>query len=477
MKEADRSIRDYKTSLELYREAYQVIPEADSHWKGLAIYNEGLAYYMGLGVDQDFQKAYDCFFRATELDASFCIMLGDYFCFGVLGKRDFPLALSFYKRAAKEGHNNLVWGSLSMVEYNLKHIKEGTFNEQAFEEYKKGVLAESQSDAPNREEEALKYLKLAADMGYAPAEVDYATSYFGSKVSVDMQIRENIERYLKDGISQNYAPALNQYGYWLQYGKQIPLSWNAITYDRIEEAYPYYKKAADMNFALGLTAVGNYYYRGLAPVGNPDFSKAYEYYSLAAIQGSKEAIDGAKMAEARIGTTAVAERERVERYQRTYANDEPLLTSLLKAAVTIMQGKEDIKAMRNGTYGNQANSQQVNTQLNTFSNTFSGSEKSQKDETVYNERVRRYTREENNAKNWISQYTKDNAWLKANNNKGVDPIRFKQYGDSKVNDLKMLRYCRKQLETIRAEALSLGGKSIPMGSVEMEVIQILKSDN
>ncbi len=356
LKNVDYTIRDYELSLRMYRKAYELIPEADTKWKGMAIYNIGQAYYLGIGVDQDFQKAYDCFLKASEINERYCNMLGEYYCFGILGERNFPLALSYYKKAAFDGNDATSFICISMVEYLLKHIEEGTFNELAFEEFKKGVLAISQSDSSDRYLVSAKHMKAAADMGFAPAELDYA-SYFltGDIINDDLQVRDNIEQYFKDAISQNYAPAIHQYGVWLQYKKTIPMNLYIWTYEAVEEAFPYFKEAADLNFANSLVAVGNYYFRGLAPITRPDFTKAYDYYAIAAALGSIEGEEGKKQAAQLIGTTALPERE--AKLQQWKDDNQPLLMTLLQSIVEIKQSKEKAKDFRNGTYNSLNNSQ------------------------------------------------------------------------------------------------------------------------
>ncbi len=98
------------------------------------------------------------------------------------------------------------------------------------------------------------------------------------------------------------------------------------------------------------------------------------------------------------------------------------------------------------------------------------------DESIYKERLRRYKREEKNAEYWIKQFNEHEAWLNVNKkNKNADIQKFRSYERLKLNDLKQLKFILHQLEQNRTESLSLGGKAIPIGIIEIQVKQCINS--
>ena len=67
-----------------------------------ALFNQGMLYFLGDGVEQDKQKAFSCFERsANENETRAQVFLGILYENGIV--RDLPKAVSSYRKAAWQG--------------------------------------------------------------------------------------------------------------------------------------------------------------------------------------------------------------------------------------------------------------------------------------------------------------------------------------------------------------------------------------
>ena len=120
---------------------------------------------------------------------------------------------------------------------------------------------------------AVKYYRLAADQGDAPAQSNLGYCYeFGKGVAQDAKEAVRLYRLAAD---QGNAVAQKNLGYCYEFGKGVPQDY--------KEAVRLYRLAADQGFADAQFNLGNCYYNGQGV--SQDYKEAVRLYRLAADQG------------------------------------------------------------------------------------------------------------------------------------------------------------------------------------------------
>lgn len=120
---------------------------------------------------------------------------------------------------------------------------------------------------------ALKWYRKAADLGYAPAQVNLGSMYFeGQGIARDMQTA--LKWYLK-AASQGYASA--------QFNLGMLYEQNGSPLQDFQEALRWYGKAADQGYAPAQVNLGSMYFEGQGVAR--DFQEALKWYREAADQG------------------------------------------------------------------------------------------------------------------------------------------------------------------------------------------------
>lgn len=122
-------------------------------------------------------------------------------------------------------------------------------------------------------EEQIKWVKMSANLGYAPAQNDLG--YFYDKgEGVNKDLNEAI-KYYKLSAEQGYAIA--QYNLAICYLKGEGVEKN------LKEAFKYFKLSADQGHSQAQRNVGNFYFYG--DVVEKNLKEAFKYYKLSADQG------------------------------------------------------------------------------------------------------------------------------------------------------------------------------------------------
>lgn len=202
-------------------------------------------------------------------------------------------SIQYFKRAAYEGHTE------SMNKYGCKLLKllqrspnvenkdevirflkkacdKGCL--ESMNEYGK-LITEENSGAHYNPKEGARFVKIAAENGYANAMASYARLLkYGKGVAVN--INEAV-RYYKMGIENGSVQAMNDYGYMLKHGQGVGVNY--------EEAIKYYKMAIDNGYSVAM----NNYARMLQNGDGikVDYQEAIKFYKMAIDKGNPTAMN------------------------------------------------------------------------------------------------------------------------------------------------------------------------------------------
>jgi TPR repeat protein len=172
---------------------------------------------------------------------------------------DFSKALDLYRKSAAQGNakamNNL------------------------------GIMYHKGQGVPADDKEASKWLLQAADKDLPSAELAVGLAYREGDLGFPKD-GKLAEKWLTSAVQHDdepkvVAPAANALGALYEYGAVGGKT------DYVK-AMSWYQKAADLNFAMGQTNLGNLYYIDLA--GKKDLVKAYMWFRLAAEQDEPKAL-------------------------------------------------------------------------------------------------------------------------------------------------------------------------------------------
>lgn len=122
-------------------------------------------------------------------------------------------------------------------------------------------------------DEAVRYFRLAASQGFAPAQTDMGLSHeFGEGAAQDLT---EAARWYRLAADQGFATAQTNLGFLYEYGRGVSLD--------LSEAARWYRKAADQGHPRGQARLGELYRLGRGV--SKDLAEAVRYLRLAADQG------------------------------------------------------------------------------------------------------------------------------------------------------------------------------------------------
>ena len=260
----------------------------------LALFDLGVAYENGLGVQENEPLAFYYFTQASKYGSAHAMKaLSYYYLYGVGVEPDIKMAELWMKKAAEEdkqymnqlGDLYLKVGRAYLGYKNLPHLIQQD-DEEGFKYLK---IAESLGVSEDNTillfysighcyqigngveingMEAYKYLKKAADLGDGDSMNDIGVLYSeGNGVKKDME--SSTLWYRKAAEAGNVWGLSNLGSNYLEMGDTLT-------------AFSYFKEAAEKGHRVSLQVVGDYYYYGLPGVTQSDkeaqicYEKAYE---------------------------------------------------------------------------------------------------------------------------------------------------------------------------------------------------------
>lgn len=217
-----------------------------------ALYELGLCYEQGKGVEPDYEAALQWYtVSATDgghADSQF--RLGLYHELGTNGaEKDIFQALTWYRKAAEHGH--------PVAQYKLGMCHE------------KGTAS-----CEVNESTAVSYYKQSAEKGYAPAQHQLGLCYFNGYGGLKKSMKEAVHWY-QLGAEQGYPPAINSLGFCHFSGHFLPKN--------VKVGIKLYKLAADAGYVVALNNLGHCYLQGTGVYKNEVM--AFRLFKIAAKLG------------------------------------------------------------------------------------------------------------------------------------------------------------------------------------------------
>jgi len=218
---------------------------------GLALTLAGQTLYAQQS-DTDGQKLAEIQAKAEKGDAKAQLELGNAFSSGGFGlEKNQQEALKWIRKAAEQNY--------ALAQNDL------------------GVCFVAGKGLEKDQQEAVKWFRKAAEQGFAMSQFNLGTCYYNGN-GVRQDVSEAVKWYRK-AAEQNYALAQSVMGDL--YGSGIGMSQD------LTEAVKWYRKAAEQNYASAQRCVGEAYFKGI--VVEKNMAEAYKWFSLAAAQGDEDA--------------------------------------------------------------------------------------------------------------------------------------------------------------------------------------------
>ena len=196
-------------------------------------YNIGNDYYNGNGVNKDYAEAIKWYRKAAEQgDVRSQLKLGECYYNGNGVNKDYAEAVKWWRRAAEQGNANAQL-KLGECYYNGNGVNK---------DYA----------------EAVKWYRRAAEQGYVRSQLKLGNCYYNG-----------------EGVNKDYAEAAKWYSKVAEQGNK----------DAVERL----RKIAEQGDVNAQYALGNCYYNGNGV--NKDEAEAAKWYSEAAKQGNKDAVE------------------------------------------------------------------------------------------------------------------------------------------------------------------------------------------
>ena len=218
------------------------------------------------------EEAYDYIYKAQiagDIDGTY--YLGYAYEHGIGIAQDYKKAFDYYSRVTKSESTDLA----DQYAINLANTAVGLLYVEG-----NGVEADT--------EKAIEYFTAASDNGYAKASY-YLGQIYENGLDVDRDYEKAMEYYLI-AADADYAPALNQIGYMYYNGFGVDVDFASAVY--------YQKLAALQGYAIAQVNLGFLYENGYGVERN--LETALSYYEMAADSGYEGAMEAVVRVKAQI---------------------------------------------------------------------------------------------------------------------------------------------------------------------------------
>jgi len=242
-------------------------------------------YYLGKGVDRDFDEALKWYKKAALLgNAGSQRTVGTFYKMGLVGKKkDLPEALKWYGMAMKQGdaasfvETGLVYDEMENYKEAVKYLKPAAEDGVPRAQAKLGeILVLGETGPPDKE--GLKWYQKAMDQGYTPAFAFMALAYQHG-YAVERNDKQAF-RHFSIAAEKGHEQSMFELGRCYLFGQ-------GVGQDN-ERALHWFNKAADAGFIEAKTSIGFMHEKGLGV--NRDYAEALRWYRDAAKGGDGNAM-------------------------------------------------------------------------------------------------------------------------------------------------------------------------------------------
>ena len=217
-----------------------------------AINRIGVAYYLGEGVEQNYEKAFRWFTEAANQGHTFAQNnLASMYYEGKGVEQNYEEAIKWFTEAANQGDTS--------AQNNL------------------GVMYENGEGVEQNYEEAIKWYTIAANQGYTSAQYNLALMYYQGE-GLEQNHEEAI-RWFTEAANQGHTSAQYNLGVMYQNGKGVEQNY--------EEAIRWFTEAANQGNTFAQNNLGVMYENGKGVEQN--YEEAIRWFTEAANQGHTSA--------------------------------------------------------------------------------------------------------------------------------------------------------------------------------------------
>ncbi|MDE7252967.1 MAG: hypothetical protein K2O32_08505 [Acetatifactor sp.] len=293
--------QDYGEAIRWYRKAAE---QGDAYAQN----SLGVCYHHGEGIAQDYEEAIKWYRKAAE-QGNECAQnnLGNCYYYGEGVAEDNVQAYKWYRKAAEQGHAGAqrMVGECYYYGYGVpenygeacKWYGKAAERGNAVAQRMVGECYENGQGVTQDEDEACKWYKKAAEQGDVTAQRKVGEYYLKMGMLEDNFYIKESYKWLKKAAEQGDAEAQFELGGYHMISMMTMLG-EAIGEDdyetekingEVEEAYKWYRKAAEQGYTEAQYTIGTFYENGTCV--EQDYGKALEWYGKAMEQGNESAYD------------------------------------------------------------------------------------------------------------------------------------------------------------------------------------------
>ena len=269
-----------------YLKALEWLVKAAEKGDSDAMYNIGMLYYEGLGVDQNYSLSKDWYLKASENGNVFAMNnIGNQYKEGLGVAKDYDNAIEWYRKAAKTGNSDAMENIGDMYSDGLgvekDEEKANEYWDKAFVEHDDTIeLFEGSTWYKNQDYvKAMDWYIKSAQNGNSIAMIQIGSLYKDG-LGVKQDYRKAMKWYVKAALTSNDSDALFYIGHLYENGYGVIQDKN--------EAMIWYVMAAEKGNSDAMCVIGYFYFTGI--VVNQDNVKAMEWFLKAANKGDSVAM-------------------------------------------------------------------------------------------------------------------------------------------------------------------------------------------
>ena len=274
------NVKNFDTAFYYYSRACNNIPEQFEFERNNAYNNLGACYLYMDSIDM----AYSYMRLAAAGDSIYYNGLASLCLFGGPDYFDPVCAVDYASISMECGLQNDMFPFIYCAKYIVDAISDGTFDKEAFEMYRIGVMKMSSDSDPTV---GGAYIRAAAQRNFFPAVYEYGNFLLTGKIPSSKTMEERCDTVKKMNeplLAADYPPAFHLQAMACQYN-HLMMGGMLVSAEGYQEAYPYIEKACKLGYPPLIAEKGRYYQFNLGKICGVDYEMAAKYYNTAASEG------------------------------------------------------------------------------------------------------------------------------------------------------------------------------------------------
>lgn len=274
------NVKNFDTAFYYYTRACNNIPEQFDFEKNNAYNNLGACYLYMDSID----KAYSYIRLAAERDSIYYNGLASLSLYGGPDYFDPVRAVDYASISMECGLQNDMFPFIYCAKYIVDAISDGTFDKEAFEMFRVGVMKMNSDSDPTA---GGAYIRAAAQRNFFPAVYEYGNFLLTGKIPSSKTMEERcdtVKKMIEPLLAADYPPAFHLQAMACQYS-HLAMGGMLVSPQGFKEAYPYVERACELGYPPLIAEKGRYYEFNLGRICGIDYETAAKYYNTAASEG------------------------------------------------------------------------------------------------------------------------------------------------------------------------------------------------